>query len=178
MHGPARLRSVAARSSFVSQLSGSTPFAARLRVEQHPIRVFDEFQPAPHMIHAEQISTTVQHAADSSQAVSGIASDNARVADDGGRTNAVVTDTIRQVQASSVQILTSTQEQSADVRQVGGSPSRKGQSARCSREPAIAEGQPGYTASLSSRPRMKINAAISSSCRRTAPARDARGLST
>ena len=52
----------------------------------------------------EQISTTVQNAADTTHTVSGIASDNARVADEGGRTIAAVISTMQQVQASSAKI--------------------------------------------------------------------------
>ena len=52
----------------------------------------------------EQISTTVQHAAENTHTVSGIASDNARVAGEVGLTIAAVISTMQQVQASSVQI--------------------------------------------------------------------------
>ncbi len=52
----------------------------------------------------EQISATVLHAADTTQAVSQLASENAAVADQGGRTIAQVVDSMRQVQSSSTQI--------------------------------------------------------------------------
>ncbi len=52
----------------------------------------------------EQISSTVQQAAATTQAVSELAGDNARVADDGGRTIANVISTMRGVQESSSRI--------------------------------------------------------------------------
>ena len=52
----------------------------------------------------EQISTTVQQAADTTRAASQLASDNAKVADEGGKTIAQVVLSMQSVQASSVQI--------------------------------------------------------------------------
>ena len=52
----------------------------------------------------EQIAGTVQHAATTTQAVSDLAGDNARVADDGGRTISNVIATMREVQESSSRI--------------------------------------------------------------------------
>jgi methyl-accepting chemotaxis protein len=52
----------------------------------------------------EQISTTVLQAADTTRAVSQLASENAAVADQGGKTIAQVIDSMRQVQSSSSQI--------------------------------------------------------------------------